>query len=97
MDVRMRTNPRGNFTDETISLLFAWPGQAFRVAELDCGEMAARRLTELGMVPGARVEVLRSGRFGSLIVKVDSCRLGLGRGLAAKVLLAPVAATPGRS
>lgn len=97
MDVRMTTDPRRDVTDETISLLFAWPGQAFRVAALDCGEMAARRLTELGMVPGARVEVLRSGRFGSLIVKVDACRLGLGRGLAAKVRLAPVVATAGRS
>jgi Fe2+ transport system protein FeoA len=76
---------------DTLPLIMAWPGPIFRVTCLDCGELAARRLTELGMVPGARIEVLRAGRFGSLIVKVDSCRLGLGRGLAAKVILTPVA------
>jgi Fe2+ transport system protein FeoA len=86
----MTTEPVAPIRTDDLPLLLAWPGQAFRVVDLDCGECAARRLVALGLIPGSNVEVLRNGRFGALIVKVDSCRLGLGRGLAAKVRVSPV-------
>ncbi len=41
-----------------------------------------RRLCELGLVEGARLEVLNRSRGGMLVVKVGGSRLGMASGMA---------------
>lgn len=43
------------------------------------------RLSALGFVPGATVEVHRNGPHGPLVVQVKGSRLMLGRGMADKI------------
>ena len=75
--------------DREVSLGTVSPGRAFLVSRVDAGGRATRRLFDMGLAPGARVTVLSSRRFGPLIVMADRCRLGIGRGLAEKVLVCP--------
>ena len=52
------------------------------------GEQATRRLIDMGLTPGTKVEVLqRNG--GPLVVSCRGCRLALGRGLSEKILVTP--------
>lgn len=76
-------------SDGPSSLADAGPNRPYLVRELCCERAQSRRLAELGIVPGAAVSVLRGGRRGALIVKVDACRLGIGRAVASKVIVAP--------
>lgn len=46
---------------------------------------SARRLAEVGFVPGARLEMLRTG--DPCIVRVDRARMGLGAGLQRDILI----------
>ena len=53
------------------------------------GRGLSRRLAEMGLVPGERMEVLNRGP-GPFIVSVKGTRLLLGRGMAERVLVRPV-------
>ena len=53
------------------------------------GRGLRRRLAEMGLVPGEKMEVLNRGR-GPFIVSVKGTRLLLGRGMADRVLVRPV-------
>ncbi len=53
------------------------------------GRRLSRRLAEMGLVPGERMEVLNRGP-GPFIVAVKGTRLLLGRGMADRVLVRPV-------
>ncbi len=58
-----------------------------RSVDTGCGRND-RRLRELGLLEGRRVCVL--ARQGQLICRVGRCRLGLCRGMADGVLVAPL-------
>jgi len=57
------------------------------VRALRGGQEVVSRLTALGLVAGAPVEVLQNRRRGPLLVRVRDSRIALGRGEAAKVLV----------
>lgn len=63
------------------------PGEPALVHALAGGRGVARRLAELGLVPGATVRVLSAGRGGPVLVEVRGSRIALGRGMADKVLV----------
>jgi ferrous iron transport protein A len=69
------------------------PGETGQVADIRGGRGAARRLTELGLVPGVRVRMVRGGGMhGSVIVKIGDAgtgetKIGIGRGMARRVLV----------
>lgn len=46
-----------------------------------------RRLCEMGLVEGAKVDVINRARPGMMIVKVGGCRLALARGMADYVMV----------
>jgi len=69
---------------ETVLSLVA-VGQTALVLGLHGGRAVGERLAEFGLVPSARVSVLRNSRHGPLLVAVQGARLALGRGEAAKV------------
>lgn len=62
------------------------PREKGRVLSILAGKGAARRLMELGLVPGETVEVI-SNYHGPVVVRVRGCVFALGRGLASKVVV----------
>nr|NLJ03602.1 hypothetical protein [Bacillota bacterium] len=61
-------------------------GETCRVARIQAGRTATKRLYEMGFNTGARIEVLKNDR-GPLIVGLGGHKVALGRGLAAKMLV----------
>ena len=63
-------------------------GQRAEIVSLECGDKAARRLEDMGLTPGAVVNVTRSAPFsGPVEVCIrDSC-LVIGRGMAMKIFV----------
>jgi len=57
------------------------------VRALAGGRNFVSRLAALGFTPGAPVTVVQNLGYGPLIVLVRDCRIALGRGEAAKVLV----------
>ncbi|NLO06216.1 MAG: ferrous iron transport protein A [candidate division WS1 bacterium] len=65
-------------------------GESGVVADLRGGHGVTRRLIEMGIVPGVSLRlVIDSGRAGPVIVQVGDARVGLGRGMARRVLVRP--------
>ena len=60
-------------------------GESARVAGVDATASSAKRLADLGFVPGVVVRMLRAGM--PCIVSVDQTRLGLGRALQYSIML----------
>lgn len=63
-------------------------GDSARVLTVDSGHPSAKRLADLGFVPGATVEMLHPG--APCIVKLAHARLGLSACLQGSVLLTPL-------
>ncbi len=61
-------------------------GQKGRVATVDAGKSATKRLYEMGFNTGASFTVIKNDS-GPIIVSLNGNKVALGRGLAAKVLL----------
>lgn len=57
-----------------------------RVVSVSGGWGSARRLMEMGMLPGEVVEVI-SNSLGPVVIRVKGATFALGRGLASKVLV----------
>ena len=79
----------------TCQLCHAREGEHLVVCGFSGGAELERRLIEMGLNPGAEIEVLGSNG-GPLVVACRGSRLALGRGLSEKVLVAPAQFTPGR-
>ncbi len=60
------------------------------VVEITGGRGVARRLSELGFNPDVRVKVISSHFPGPVVVSVRGSRIGLGRGVAMKILVKPL-------
>ena len=67
-------------------------GESAHVAGVVSSAPAAKRLADLGFVPGAVVRMLRAG--APCIVQVDQTRLALGKPLQYSVRLAEGVRTP---
>ncbi|MBL3540249.1 FeoA family protein [Aminivibrio sp.] len=61
-------------------------GSEVTVARVAGGGEASKRLSELGLVPGVQVSVVRNGG-GPLLLKVGDSRFALGQGMALKVFV----------
>ncbi len=58
-------------------------GQSGIVIKINKGHAAERRLFEMGLVPGTKVQVLSRHPFkGPLLLQVGHSRLALGQGIA---------------
>jgi ferrous iron transport protein A len=55
-------------------------GSIVRVVGVDAGRGLRSRLSALGLLPNARVRVIRSGRSGTFVISVKNSRMALGRG-----------------
>jgi len=63
-------------------------GEAGEIARVCGGGGIVRRLTDLGLAPGVRVKLLSdAGSAGPVIIRVGDARIGIGRGMARRVLV----------
>lgn len=72
----------------TLALALVAPGQRVRVVDIAAGQRVTHRLTELGIIRGAELEVLQSG-WGPLLIAVGDTRLALERGIAHTIRVQP--------
>ncbi len=61
-------------------------GRVVRIVDVVAGRGAAAMLYNLGLRPGARVEVVKSGP-GPIVVRAEGSTFSIGRGLASKVIV----------
>ncbi|MGY4706505.1 FeoA family protein [Candidatus Bipolaricaulota sp. J31] len=80
------------FFNSAVDLETLPPGRKARVTRIEGGRGLAGRLARLGIVPGAEVEVIsRAPVGGPVLIEVDGARVALGRGVARKVVVEPLA------
>lgn len=65
------------------------PGDRVTIVEIRGGRGLIGRLANMGFYPGIEIEVL-SNRPGPLILKKGGARLGLGYGMAHRILVSPI-------
>ncbi len=61
-------------------------GTEVTVARVAGGGESSRRLSELGLIPGAKVRIVQNGG-GPLLLKVGDSRFAIGQGMAHKVFV----------
>ena len=65
-------------------------GNRGRIADLTGGPGMNRRLCELGLVPGEMVTIVPGGMGGQMVVLAGNTRLGIGRGMAHRIMVRPL-------
>lgn len=65
------------------------PGQIVQIVQITGGRGLVSKLANMGFYPGVIVEVI-SNKNGPLIVAREGIRLGLGFGMAHKILVKPL-------
>lgn len=68
------------------------PGQVARIASIDCERRMARRLMEMGLLPGTRVRVVRVAPLGDpMEIRLRHYALSVRRSEAARIAVQPEA------
>jgi Fe2+ transport system protein FeoA len=76
--------------DSTVTLAALRPGQRGRLLRLECAPAVARRLMEMGFVPGTTVRLVRTAPLGDPIeVEVGAVHLTLRRAEAGTIHVEP--------
>ncbi|TEB16726.1 FeoA domain protein [Pelotomaculum sp. FP] len=70
-----------------LPLGFLQVGRDAVVRELGSGRNLAQRLSEMGIVRGTRLSIIKNDMGGPLIISVGDGRLAIGRGMALKILV----------
>ena len=66
-------------------------GDRARVVEVHGGRGLQRRLAHMGVHPGDIITISQSGIFrGPLLIEIHGFQIALGRGVARRVIVAPV-------
>lgn len=65
------------------------PGERVRISEIRGGRGLVGRLANMGFYPGVEIEVI-SNRPGLLILNRGGVRLGIGYGMAHRILVSPI-------
>ncbi len=68
-------------------LLLLVVGRKGIVGKIIGGRGVCKRLNELGLVPGAEVEMVNKIANGPVMIRVKGSKLAIGRGLASKVYI----------
>ena len=67
-------------------------GARARLVRVEAGHGLRSRLTAMGLRPGVEVRVVNNRGAGPFVVAVEGTRIVLGRGMAHKVYVVPMAA-----
>ncbi|MBK8987563.1 MAG: ferrous iron transport protein A [Chloroflexi bacterium] len=73
----------------TVPLSLAAANHKLRLVEIHAGHQLTHRLAELGITRGVELEVVQDAG-GPLLISVRGSRIAMGRGMAHKLLVAPV-------
>ena len=73
-----------------VPLAFVEPGTTVEVVDFRCGGKCSCRLRELGIVKGACYRISTGRRNGPLILSNGETRIGIGAGMAVKVMVKEV-------
>ena len=68
-------------------LAMASPGSTVSVVGIAGGRGLARKLTDMGLTPGARVRVISSQAPGPVMIELRGSRLALGHGVSTRVMV----------
>jgi len=68
-----------------MSLAEAKEGREIKIVSIKVGLQAAKRLSDLGLIPDTKIKVLKKAIFGPIEIELRGSKLVLGRGLANKI------------
>jgi len=71
-------------------LAMASPGKLFRVIAINAGWKLQKRLADMGLTLGIQVSVVNGQYAGPVLINIRGSRLGLGHGMAQKILVKEV-------
>jgi Fe2+ transport system protein FeoA len=71
----------------SIPLAMASPGKGLTVTGIKAGWGLQRRLADMGLTPGTPIMVVNGCHSGPLLIDIRGSRLGLGFGVAQKVMV----------
>jgi Fe2+ transport system protein FeoA len=70
-----------------MSLLSVKSGQSVVLKDIDWGMKLKKKLNDMGMTPGVKINMIQKPAFGPCVVEVRGTRLALGRGIVSKILV----------
>jgi ferrous iron transport protein A len=73
--------------EKAYPLGFMQRGQEGIIREMAGGLKMRQRLTEMGMVKGSEIKIIRNDSHGPLIISLGEERLAIGRGVSHKILI----------
>ncbi len=74
-------------SDKEISLNMADPDSRVEIVRLSGGQQFQQRLKEMGLIDGEEITVLKSGDEGPCVIAVGDSRMGIGAGMAKKIVV----------
>jgi len=78
-------------SDKNKYLIDMKEGEKGTIISICGGQVATKRLMDLGLIPKTRIKILRKGLFkGPVEIEVRGAKLVISRGLAAKILVEPI-------
>jgi ferrous iron transport protein A len=77
--------PSNSAQTKSFPLAMASVGEKLQIVKINGGEGTVRRLIGMGFIPGIEIQVI-SNSGGSAIVAIGDNRIGLGAGMAQKIL-----------
>ncbi len=72
---------------QQVPLAMVSPGEVVTVVNVRAGWGLARRLGDMGLVPGTTLRVINSQMPGPIIIDLRGSRLVLGHGIAQKIIV----------
>ncbi len=66
------------------------PGTRARVVAVYAPGRWRQRLLQMGVVPGAVIEVVVNNRVGPILIRVMGVTLSIGRGIARRIIVQPI-------
>ncbi len=73
--------------NNSTSLSTVSPGSTVRVAQIDAGRGLRQRLAALGLLPGARIRVVKTLGRGQAVIEIFNSKTLLGRGVTDKIFV----------
>ncbi|MGQ9799282.1 MAG: FeoA family protein [Ignavibacterium sp.] len=65
-------------------------GNDLEVIKVLGGMGIVRKLSEIGIYPGVRIFIVNNSYYGPILIALNSIRVALGRGIAAKIIVKPL-------
>lgn len=70
-----------------IPLMLAREGERVKISRVSGGQSFIRRMMDLGLRQGMEIEIISASGNGTLVIRIDGQRLGVGLGIARKIFV----------